>query len=178
MGRPYIIAIDAVAGGGKTTLSGAVNAALPSSALYCFDDFDEPDIHPVDFYDWWCRGADIAEFDCPGLHQAVSDCIEEHDPDFIVLDMPFGRKHARFRTSINLSIFIDTPLDITLARRILRDYDDLDTVKRELEGYLSKVRALYADHMHFKEACDLILDGTLPAETLRDTVLRHIKETG
>ena len=28
MGRPYIIAIDAVAGGGKTTLSGAVNAAL------------------------------------------------------------------------------------------------------------------------------------------------------
>jgi hypothetical protein len=60
MNRPYIIAIDAVAGGGKTTLSKAVNEALYPSARYCFDEFDEPDIHPVDFYDWWLRGADTA----------------------------------------------------------------------------------------------------------------------
>ena len=77
MNRPYIIAIDAVAGGGKTTLSKAVNEALYPSARYCFDEFDEPDIHPVDFYDWCLRGADIAEFDCPGIHQAVSDRIEK-----------------------------------------------------------------------------------------------------
>ena len=77
MNRPYIIAIDAVAGGGKTTLSKAVNEALYPSARYCFDEFDEPDIHPVDFYDWWLRGADIAEFDGPGIHQAVSDRIEK-----------------------------------------------------------------------------------------------------
>ena len=77
MNRPYIIAIDAIAGGGKSTLSGAVNAALSSSARYCFDDYDEPDIHPTDFYDWWQRGADIAAFDCPTLYQMVSRHIEK-----------------------------------------------------------------------------------------------------
>ena len=179
MNRPYIIAIDAVAGGGKTTLSKAVNEALYPSARYCFDEFDEPDIHPVDFYDWWLRGADIAEFDCPGIHQAVSDRIEKNDVDFIVLDIPFGRKHTRFCKLIDLSVFIDTPLDITLARRILTDlYEDLASMRHEIEGYLSKTRALYAGHMHYKKECDLILDGTLSIEGLKKSVLKRINTTG
>ena len=72
MKRPYIIAINAVSGGGKTALARAVNQSLPSSALYCFDDFGESNVLPDDFYEWWRRGADVAEFDCPGMYSAVS----------------------------------------------------------------------------------------------------------
>jgi uridine kinase len=178
MNRPYIIAIDAIAGGGKSTLSGAVNAALSSSARYCFDDYDEPDIHPTDFYDWWQRGADIAAFDCPTLYQMVSRHIEKKDVGHLVLDMPFGRQHGRFLHLIDLSVFIDTPLDIALARRILRDHDDLTSVRHEMKEYLSKVRALYTDHFQMSKTCDLVLDGTWPVESRKDTVLKHIKHAG
>jgi hypothetical protein len=40
--------------------------------VYCFDDFDETNVYPEDFYEWWKRGAELREFDCPGMRKAVS----------------------------------------------------------------------------------------------------------
>ncbi len=176
MKHPYIIAIGAIAGGGKTILSQAVHEFLSSSALYCFDDFEETNRYPEDFYEWWRRGADVSEFDCPGMYKAVSEEIQKAAVEFIILDYPFGRQHERFRALIDLSVFIDTPLDVALARRIVRnECDDLENLKREMVDYESKARALYADAAaRGKKECDLLLDGSKSIEELTKQTLEEM----
>ena len=120
MSRPYIIAINSVSGGGKTALAKVLQKALPACVLFCFDDFDETNVHSEDIYRWWKRGADLREFDCPEMGKAVDDEIQRGASEFIVLDYPFGRDHPRFRLLIDLSFFVDTPLDVAMARRIIQ----------------------------------------------------------
>jgi uridine kinase len=110
MKRPYIIAINSVSGGGKTALAKLLQESLPASVVFCFDDFDQTNLYPEDFYEWWKRGADLREFDCPGMGKAVDDEIQRRTTEFIIMDYPFGRDHPRFQTLIDLSVFVDTPL--------------------------------------------------------------------
>lgn len=84
------------------------------------------------------------EFDCPGMAAAVEKEIEQGTKKYIILDYPFGRDHPRFSSLIDLSVFIDTPLDVAMARRILRDYphssgsSDLKRLQEEMNHYLAR----------------------------------------
>src|SRR4026208_1002711 len=104
MKKPYVIAINAVSGGGKTALAKLVHESLPDSALFCFDDFDATNVYPTDYYDWYIRGGDLEEFDCPGMKSAVDEEIRRGEKQYIVMDYPFGRDHSRFREDIDLSV--------------------------------------------------------------------------
>ncbi len=184
MKKPYIIAINAVSGGGKTALAKLLAESLPKSKLFCFDEFDDTNLYPDDFYDWSKRGANLLEFDCPGMGDAVGKEINDGKADYIVLDYPFGRDHPMFRDLIDLSVFIDTPLDVAMARRILRDYtteseiaveERSEKLKEEMGHYLEKARYPYLDAIKHKDTSDLILDGWTTLENLRDKILEHIK---
>jgi len=184
MKRPYIIAINSISGGGKTALAKLLGESLPASVVLCFDDFDETNVYPEDYYDWWKRGADLNEFDCPGLCQAVDAEIERGAAEYIILDYPFGRDHPRFEALIDLSVFVDTPLDVAMARRIIRDYDSvsgtspadvLERLRGELTHYLEKSRFVYLDTERHKNRSDLILDGCRSLEELGDHALRRVK---
>jgi uridine kinase len=183
MKRPYIIAINSVSGGGKTTLAKLVGESLPASVVFCFDDFDETNVYPKDFYEWWKRGADLREFDCPGMRRAVDDEIQQGAIEFVILDYPFGRDHPRFQTLIDLSVFIDTPLDVAMARRIIRDHrldvgktaaEVLERLRAELAHYLEKARSPYLDTDRHKPGSDLILNGCRNLQDLRDQVLERV----
>jgi uridine kinase len=183
MKKPYVIAINAVSGGGKTALARLLVESLPKAALFCFDDFDATNVYPDNFYEWSRRGGDPSEFDCPGMADAVTRELQQSDTEFIVLDYPFGRDHPRFQELIDLSVFVDTPLDVAMARRILRDFgpdskastqDRLEKLRDELSYYLEKARHPYLDTFKHRASCDLILDGWTTLENLRDAVLNRI----
>jgi len=183
--RPYVIAVNAVSGGGKTALAKLLRDSLPAT-LFCFDDFDDTNVHPGDLYDWWKRGANLLEFDCPGMSDAVEHALNDHGVAYVVLDYPFGRDHPRFREIIDLSVFIDTPLDIAMARRILRDYvqdsgvsagEALNRLREEMEHYVWKARHPYLDTYRHKETSDLILNGWGTLEEWRDHVLARIRSS-
>ena len=176
MNQPFVVSINSVSGGGKTALATALHRSLPQSALFCFDDFDDSNIYPEDLYEWSRRGADVTEFDCSGMRNAVDEEIQRGKAKQIILDYPFGRRHPRFADIIDLAVFIDTPLDIALARRILRDYsvenqEVLENLWSELTHYLEKARHPYLDTYKDKEVSDLILDGCCSLDNLKSEVL-------
>ena len=181
---PYIIAINAVSGGGKTALAKSLQESLPGSKMFCFDDFDETNKYAEDYYEWWKRGANLLEFDCQGMRDAVDNEIRRGKADYIVLDYPFGRDHPRFRDVIDLSVYVDTPLDMAMARRIVRDHQALpgespsqlaDRLRAEMLYYVEKGRHVYLDTERHKGNSDLILDGRQSLEDLSVQLLAHIR---
>jgi hypothetical protein len=133
-------------------------------------------------YAWWDRGANLSEFDSPGMLKAVEKAFADNAARYMVLDYPFGRDHPNFKSIIDFSIFVDTPMDIALARRILRDYaappPDTDTRLANcldvVEHYL-KGRHIYFDTYRHKLDCDLILDGYRTPQELMDEVLTRLR---
>src|SRR5688572_19301327 len=179
--KPYVIAINAVSGGGKTALAKLVQLSLPGSALFCFDDFEGA--APDDFYEWYKRGCHLEEFDCRQMCEAVSHEIQKGNVEFIILDYPFSRDHPQFQIPIDLSVFVDTPLDVAMARRIVRDYraadgesaiDAVERMRGEMKHYLEKARYPYLDTERHKATTDLVVDGCRRLEELRDEILLRI----
>ena len=182
MDKPFIVSVNSVSGGGKTALSRALYRALPDAALFCFDDFDATNVYPDDFYQWHLRGADPAEFDCPGMAAAVAAAIRQGKSRYIVLDYPLGKDHPRFGGRIDLAVFVDTPLDVAMARRILRDCpadadarERLRQLRREMAHYLKEARYPYLDTCKDRERSDLVLDGWRDLDVLKDEALTAIR---
>jgi uridine kinase len=185
MKKPYVISINSVSGGGKTALATLVAAALPKAMIFCFDDFDASNIYPDDFYEWSQRGANPLAIDCPGMGEAVTRAIARGTLNYLVLDCPLGRDHPRFASIIDLAVFIDTPLDVALARRILRDHtavsdsaaaDQLQVLRKAMIHYLAKARYPYLEAYKQKATCELVLDGWQDLAVLGKQVLRYLQE--
>jgi|GEM_PF-2532092 Uridine kinase len=53
------------------------------------------------------------------------------------VDYPFARSHDHLK-ALDLTVFIDTPLDVAMARRILRDFEnaDAEAIKTDMRIYL------------------------------------------
>ena len=185
MPKPHVIAINAVSGGGKTALTRLLHESLAGSVLFSFDEFDDTNVHPEDMIEWFARGGNLEEFKCPAMKAAIDDAIQAGAHSHIILDYPFGRDHSLFRDLIDLSIWIETPPDVAMARRIIRDLgttphlaarDELQRLKDELRHYLLKARPVYLDETH-RITADLVLDGMMSLETLRDQILERMKGT-
>lgn len=96
--------------------------------------------------------------------------------NYIVFDAPLGRKHVATGQYIDFSVYLNTPLDIALARRLLRDYTDKNNEKiiDELNFYLTDSRPLYVMDYEWKDSCDLVIDGSLPIDKQISLILNKI----
>lgn len=102
-------------------------------------------------------------------------CAES--PDFIVLDYPFLYGHRQMNKFTNLAVFINTPLDIAMARRVIRDFEGRPTeeVIREMQHYLSRARPAYVDMLNtVKPQSDFVVDGSLSVQEIVDVILERL----
>ena len=184
MKKPFIISVNSVSGGGKTAVSVALHKALPGSVLFSFDDFDETNVYPADYYEWSQRGGDVEEFDFPGMHEAVEAEVKKATAKQIILDFPFGRTHSRFRDLIDFAVFVDTPLDVAMARRILRDYpcegnnsaqETLQELRDDMSSYLARARFPYLDTYRDRAKSDLVLDGWRSLDDITGEIVAVLK---
>jgi len=207
MSERFVIAVSAVSGGGKTALVKKTAKLLGGTSLF-FDDYVRfPNGYPTlcrspkDLTQWLNNGANMNEWNTPQFvkftadvaalkrgKNVVSPVSGENilSNEFIVIENPIGRCSNKMAEVINLMVVIDTPLDIALARRLLRDIDflrrkaeeDLSSATKEgiikqifqsfgdqLQGYLDDGRKLYITvQKQVMSDCDLILDGRKPVE--------------
>ncbi|MGF2616183.1 AAA family ATPase [Rossellomorea vietnamensis] len=172
-----IIAISGVSGSGKTTVTKSLGERLTNSTLLFFDEYSWEN-SPEDLVKWVNDGADYDLWDLEPLINDVINFLESEDPPaFVLLDYPFSYKNQSLRNLIDLSIYIDTPLDIALGRRILRDYNNEPSseIQKDLTFYLEEGRAAYKEmETTIKRDADLIVDGTLPSDRIIELILDEL----
>jgi uridine kinase len=102
----------------------------------------------------------------------ATDRVIEPAP-WIILEEPWGRQRSEISSLIDAVVHIDVPLDISLARRIVRDaqrgYDPIEFLRAHLTEPLHEI---YLQQQRGAESADVIVDGRRPVtETLAATVL-------
>jgi len=182
MKKPFVIAISGVSGSGKTTVTDELKNRLENCAVLSFDDYDDiclvgRDINDLpegrNLYDDWQVGPIAAD-----IERLLKEPL-----DYIILDYPFGRQNSTVAPYIDLSVFVDVPLDAALARRIIRDYTDrglerhkisvdLKVIEDYLKHYLKFQIPTYRHHIDTqKPYADLVIDGMQDVKTSVDQIV-------
>lgn len=136
---------------------------MQNSKILHFDDYDFDG--PEEMIDWVDKGANYDEWNLAPLIAAPVD--------YIVLDFPFAYKHSKTSELIDFTVYIDTPLDIAMARRVIRDFKNStnESILNEMENYLLQGRRAYLEMiMSIKPNSDLIVEGTLTASKIVDKI--------
>lgn len=172
--KPITIAIAGVSGGGKTALVTHLATHTNSAIALFFDDYDLDG--PDDVLEWVDRGADSHEWN---LEPFVADFVEllKQPVEYIFLDYPFAYQHMRMKEYIDLAVFIDTPLDLALARRISRDFHDSseEEIVAQVNYYASHGRRAYIHMLNkIQPDSDLLVDGTLTVKDLGDQMMEKV----
>ena len=186
------IGISAVTGGGKTAVTKRLVEVLGDAVSLHFDDYDDTNVHPGDIQSWFAAGADYDAYRTPvftGHLEALMAGTSITYPvgsgqlgpaRYVVVDAPLGRAHTDSGRFIDLMVFIDTPLDVALARRLLRDINGqsawlsdqvIQYVKEELSAYLVGARPIYEEFQErMRTTSDVIIDGTLGVDDVAEKI--------
>jgi len=192
----FVTGISSPSGGGKTVVAMRVSELLPDAVTIFFDDYDFDTVHPASIRGWLEDGANYNDWKSPKLRDDLTklkagqaivspvDGLTINPRKYVVFDGPFGYAHAATGGLIDLMVFIDTPLDVAMARRLLRDYsstsvDDSSTnigrLTAELTAYLDYGRQAFLEmNKQVRPTCDLLLDGCSGVDDLAEEVVRAI----
>ena len=172
-----IIAIGAVTAGGKTTVVNALKARLPRTASLHFDDYTF-DGEPDDLTQWVSKGEEFYNvWDLSPLKADVEKIINSGEYDYLLLDYPFAYQNKMMKDYLDCCIFIDTPLDIAMARRVLRDMKDAsaDEIRNEMNTYLNSARICYVQFLEdILPDSDYVIDGSKGLEDIINETLKII----
>ena len=175
-----IIAVSAVTAGGKTTAVNAVKEKLPRCTSLHFDDYSfEGEVD--DFHQWVLDGTDYNVWNLSPLKADIENIISSGEYDYLLLDYPFAYRNDLIRDYIDCAVFIDTPLDIAMARRILRDMNNAsaDEIREEMNIYLNYARIAYVQMLKdIKPSSDYVIDGVQDLEYITMELLDIIMNRG
>lgn len=175
--KPFVLAINAISGGGKTTIVKELQRKLPKSKALFFDDRSyDSDSGIEDICKWVEDGADVNRFNLDLLAEDIEKLIKENF-NYIIMDYPFGYRHKVISKYLDFSIFIDTPLDIALARRIIRDYNtsSIQNVFNDMKHYLIQGRRTYLYGLdEIREKADYTIDGSKSLDGIVSEIMERL----
>lgn len=187
----FVVAFAGHSGAGKSTLIRRLSSLTGDVNVLRIDDYDSSYYPPA--VKWIEDGADPNEFLIPqfssdiralksGLSIFHPDTNQDVEPArFLFIEEPFGRGREAISGLIDFSLYIDTPLEIALARKLLRmsnlilQGDSNITIEEHLQWYLRVGRAFYiAVEKSARHSCDLIVDGLLSTDEMAKVVYEAI----
>lgn len=171
-----VIAIAGVTASGKTTIVNELKKQIPNTISLHFDDYSfEGEVD--DFYAWVKQGADYNVWNLSPLTKDILEIKKNSDSEYLLLDYPFAYCHKALREYIDCAIFIDTPLDIAMARRILRDMSNAtgEEIRQDLEMYLKYARVAYIQMLQdVLPSSDYIIEGAKELSEKTDEIKKII----
>lgn len=167
MRHTYVVSISGISGSGKTTLASELKRQLPHATALYFDDY-EYDKQPEIIGQWLEEGEDPSGWDLTKLEKEIENILQKGTVEYLILDYPFGKKDYPIKKYIDFAVWLNTPLDLALARRLLRDFGDADgeNMREELRIYLDVTRKYYIQPSEDAKFYDLCVDGTIPTKNL------------
>jgi uridine kinase len=179
--------VAAPPGGGKTTLVRALAARLGGAPTLHYDDYEQITRRsPAEVEAWLDRGAPAEEVPLPHFAQALAE-LKHGGARHVILDFLLARAHGPTAHQIDLLIWIDTPLDVALARTLRRQIGLARQAPPAgaarfiewLAGYLdSYTRVMHRGYelqrATVRSKADIVLDGALPADRLAELAAAEI----
>jgi len=170
-----VIAISGTSGGGKSTTVGALARRVPNSIALSIEDGDyEKNSGIEDLAKWEEDGWDVSLWNLQSLADDLTVLMQK-GYDYIFFDYPFGYMQKQIAGFISLSVYIDTPLDVALARRTLRDGNgkSASDLLGEMDWYLRNRHLFTLSNDHQRTDAELIVDGTLPTDEICKVILNR-----
>lgn len=171
-----VIAIASVTAGGKTTIVNEIKKQMENVESLHFDNYSfqgEVD----DFHEWVIQGANYNVWDLSPLEKDICTIKEHSDCKYLLLDYPFAYCHEALSKHIDCAIFVDTPLDIAMARRVLRDMQDAsgEEIRGDLNHYLKYARIAYVQMLKdVLPSSDYVIDGSKELEEKVEEIIEII----
>jgi len=170
-----IIAISGTSGGGKTTTSAELQKRTPNSIKLSIEDGDYIKNSGItDLGKWEEDGWDVSLWNLQSLADDIEILLQKNY-DYIFFDYPFGYMQKQISGFISLSVYIDTPLDVALARRTLRDCKDKssDAILGRMNWYLKNRHLFVLSNNFQKSDAELVIDGCLSTDAICDLILER-----
>ena len=196
--QTFVIAIAGTSGAGKSTLMEELVARLGNANALSLDDYESSSVYPP-VREWLEGGADPNQFQTPqfiadtmslkegkSIVHPLSGEVIQPGP-YLLLEEHFGRARDEMRDLIDFLVYLDLPLEVAHARKLLRKNDFLPwedhpglfitNLRDHLNWYLTFGRDFYltVKTMAVKD-CDLVVDGRLPTEQIADQVIETLKK--
>ena len=194
--QTFVVAIAGTSGAGKSTLIERLIARLGNANALSLDDYQDTSIYPP-VGKWLEGGADPNQFETPTfiadvlalmegrsiLHPITGEVVQP--ARYLLLEEHFGRARDCMRGLIDFLIYIEIPLEIAHARKILRKNDFLpwennpdlfmQNLHEHLLWYINFGRDFYlAVQRSAHKDCDLVIEGTMSSEQMADKVIEAI----
>jgi uridine kinase len=195
---PLIVSVCGAPGSGKSALIGSAVAALgDADSLHAFEEYSHISDFPSDIPRWLAAGANPNEWRSDKLVKDLAQLHSGRDVTLpagnrvvkaartVLIEDFFGRKRTALAPFLTSVVYVNVPLEIALARRLLRDInrgpfkDDSqkarDYVASFCGRYLGELRELYViANRYAAEDADLILDGMKPTDLLTREFLQFL----
>ena len=113
------------------------------------------------------QGANYNVWDLSPLIKDIYEIEKCSECDYLLLDYSFAYCHKELSKYIDCAIFVDTPLDVAMARRVLRDMKDAsaEEIREYMEIYLKYARVAYVQMLKdVLPSSDYVIDGTKELE--------------
>ncbi len=201
MKTPVVIGIAGGTGSGKTTVARAVHECVGSDRIEWishdsyyrnFDalpaeerkkiNFDHPDSLETELLvrhlDVLCKGSsvDVPLYDFT-THSRKSETQRVEPRKVIIVEGILVLAEAELRKRIDIKLFVDTPADIRLMRRLVRDIEERGrTVDSVIKQYMTTVRPMHEEFVEpSKRYADLIIPEGGENRVALDAIIARVE---